>query len=270
MNYVKRLGVIAMWVAGALGCVEATSTDYARSNEQVGVGGSDSLEGGSDTGDSSHETDGTLGDTGPSDSYFDTGPSDSGPSDSFGDSFFDTGPSDSSGDTGSAADSDTPLASDSDIDSGQDTAPLSTDTPGTIDTGGDTQETGSSDPGVETESETDTGSGSSGGGVQVGGASWYFAPKVNVSCATVCEGRGGYDEATKSFAGSGGSNENCDAVLGALGAPVTITEVSNTVPGSVGVGCAFLPSLIMRVRDELATTADAVNSYARRACACRE
>lgn len=55
------------------------------------------------------------------------------------------------------------------------------------------------------------------GGVRVGGFCWY-AGGVNESCTSACAAHGGCDLAgTREFAGSGGSDANCVAVLEALG-----------------------------------------------------
>lgn len=265
MHELTKAGLLAVWLVAGLGCVEATSADYAGSRQNAEVDGSD--EGGSDT----LAEDTSLG----SDS--EETPIDTGSGDEPGDS----GSEDSADDPETAIDTDTPSSKDSEPGSTIDTEATATepsdtddtdDTVDTVDTGepGEDTEEPPSDTQVDTTSAQDTETGSSGGGVELGGAYWYYAADVNVSCETVCASHGGYDEATGSFAGSGGTNEDCGAVLDAVGAPATVTDVSNTVPGSVGIGCAFMPNLIMRVRDKAATTADAVNVWARRVCACKE
>lgn len=259
MHGLTRAGLIAVWLVAAVGCVEATSADYAGSRQNAEVDGSDDsvLDPGAEDTSFGSDSEETPGDTGSGDEPGDSGSEDAGDAPE------------------TAIDTDTPSSKDSEPGSTIDTEATVTepsDTVDTIDTGEtdeDTEET-PSDTQVDTTSAQDTETGTSGGGVQVGGAYWYYAADVNVSCATVCASHGGYDDATATFAGSGGTNEDCGAVLDAVGAPKTTTDVSNTIPGSVGIGCAFMPNLIMRVRDKAATTADAVNVWARRVCACKE
>jgi hypothetical protein len=55
------------------------------------------------------------------------------------------------------------------------------------------------------------------GGVEVGGACWFRADQGD-SCAEACSGVGlGYDEATATYAGSGGTLDQCVMVAEALG-----------------------------------------------------
>ncbi len=49
------------------------------------------------------------------------------------------------------------------------------------------------------------------GGVLVGGYCWYQSAQME-SCAETCASRGGYNEATNTFAGAAGSDANCIAV----------------------------------------------------------
>jgi hypothetical protein len=53
------------------------------------------------------------------------------------------------------------------------------------------------------------------GGANVGGNCWYLSA-YNQSCDAVCSGYGGYNSATLSYAGSGGTDANCKAVLNAI------------------------------------------------------
>ncbi|UXI70284.1 Ig domain-containing protein [Tahibacter amnicola] len=112
------------------------------------------------------------------------------------------------------------------------------------------------------------------GGQAVGGTCWYFGQN-DESCTTVCTTHGGYNAATLSFAGSGGSNANCGQVLTALGAfnptPVTATASLN---GISGMGCGSdYTNEATSYRFTSATTAGANSGsdpglYFRRACSC--
>jgi len=76
------------------------------------------------------------------------------------------------------------------------------------------------------------------GGVLVGGACWY-AGAAGADCDTTCGGLGlAYDEATRTYAGSDGSDANCIEVLDALAFPGDVVE--NSGPG--GDGCAYCAS----------------------------
>ena len=100
-------------------------------------------------------------------------------------------------------------------------------------------------------------------GVQIGGACWYQSGPGQ-SCKSVCSARGGYDSATKSYAGSGGSNAKCQSVLDGLGLG---KGKVNTMTGK-GYGC-FLNSLSStRIRDKKNTDDGASSTGAVRACAC--
>lgn len=101
------------------------------------------------------------------------------------------------------------------------------------------------------------------GGVSVGGACWFMGG-LTASCDTVCTNwvGGTYNTATLSYAGSGGSNANCGAVLTALSAPGlgASTNIGNAA------GCQ-ISSGSVRNRGTTATTSAASGSYYR-ACAC--
>lgn len=73
---------------------------------------------------------------------------------------------------------------------------------------------------------------SASGAVNLAGAFWYFGAE-NVSCDEVCTSHGGYNEATRTYAGSDGTAENCQAVLQALQLP--IQDFYPTKQG--GLGC---------------------------------
>lgn len=99
------------------------------------------------------------------------------------------------------------------------------------------------------------------GGAEVGGYCWYYGAD-NQSCTAVCGGVGeAYNEATRTFAGSDGTDNDCHDVLDALGvAPSPITS-----PG-LAAGCATFEG--DRRRYSNSTTAGATWSGTRRACAC--
>lgn len=103
-----------------------------------------------------------------------------------------------------------------------------------------------------------------GGGSEIGGACWYMGA-AGESCTTVCSSRGGYNSATGTFAGSSGSDVNCEAVLNALSAPAGAI-------GSAGNdgGCYFATSKSQRKRGTTSTTAGFSDAGMDRACACND
>lgn len=97
-------------------------------------------------------------------------------------------------------------------------------------------------------------------GAAVGGYCWYLGA-ASASCDTVCASRGGCNlTGIKDYAGSSGSDANCEAVLTALGKPGTPFASSLN-----GVGCIYLGA---NIRDSFTTTCAATNGSAERACAC--
>ena len=74
-----------------------------------------------------------------------------------------------------------------------------------------------------------------------------------------------YDIATRNYAGSGGSNANCDSIMDGLGigGSSTTTIFSNR-------GCQFRPSDSTRRRGTNTTSSSTSSSSYRRACACFE
>ncbi len=124
-----------------------------------------------------------------------------------------------------------------------------------------------SDPLVDDAPDTVDGPGPC-GGKPVGGYCWYLGDEEQ-TCTAACAAHGGYSEATRTFAGSDGTNWNCNDVLDALDAAGVST---NTLSASgAGVGC-FLMNLVndrYRVADT-PTISDATYMLARRACACNE
>ena len=99
-------------------------------------------------------------------------------------------------------------------------------------------------------------------GTDVSGYCWYLG-SVSQSCATVCGSHGGYNIATRDFAGSGGTDENCRVVLAALGATGdAVTTEANTA------GCYYNSSKAGRRRGTDATSDSASDANTERACAC--
>jgi hypothetical protein len=106
-------------------------------------------------------------------------------------------------------------------------------------------------------------------GTEVGGFCWYFGEE-NVSCNTVCATHGGYNDATRTYAGSSGSPENCRRVLVALN--IALDEFFETAQG--GIGCFALRLTSGNFGgfwDVHPTTADATYGVPgrRRSCACQ-
>lgn len=103
----------------------------------------------------------------------------------------------------------------------------------------------------------------------VGGGCWYYG--LGMSCDDICDFVGlRYSEATRTFAGSDGTNANCDAVLAGLGLPGA-DDADCTTIGIDGFGC-FFPAEVgppsIRCTDP-PTTSSAGHVNADRACACR-
>lgn len=100
-------------------------------------------------------------------------------------------------------------------------------------------------------------------GVKVGGYCWYLSA-VGAHCEMTCANHGGYHEATRTYAGSDGTNANCTAVMSALGVPVSC-DCNVT---SWGAGCYTRDDFAFVCRDTLPTTALASVFERHRACAC--
>lgn len=109
------------------------------------------------------------------------------------------------------------------------------------------------------------------GGASVGGHCWYHGG-VGASCTTTCGNVGlSYDPATESYAGSAGTNAQCQAIMGAFGA---IGDPAYSEGGCwENIGCYWDPSWPSPDRIARCTNmpATASGSYApaRRACACQ-
>lgn len=104
----------------------------------------------------------------------------------------------------------------------------------------------------------------------VAGGCWYLSP--GTSCTAVCELAGlRYSEATRTFAGSDGTDAHCDDVVTALGVTSTAEGADCTGLGIGGFGCFFPgefgPPAIRCTAPP--TTPEVEHVDAGRACACR-
>ena len=100
-------------------------------------------------------------------------------------------------------------------------------------------------------------------GTVVSGYCWYYGGSSQ-SCTSVCSSHGGYDVATKDYAGSGGTTTTCSEVLSALG--VGGGAISHGCEGQA-VGCAKV--VLLNARCSGSTTAGAAFPLTSRACACK-
>jgi hypothetical protein len=166
----------------------------------------------------------------------------------------DSKPDDDDTESNSDTDIDGDTDGDSDGDSDGDT---DTDTDG--DTDADTDTDGDTD--ADTDTDTDTGS-CVASGVMIGGHCWYLGSDGQ-NCTAVCEENDLiYDEATKTFAGSEGTNFDCLDVVKAL-VDTEITLINTT---SDGLGCCA--SEDFAIRDETPTGPNTFKSNIKRMCAC--
>ncbi len=101
-------------------------------------------------------------------------------------------------------------------------------------------------------------------GVRVGGFCWYLGLDGQ-SCAQVCSSSS-YDQATATYAGSGGSDAHCTTVLNALGAPAgSLQSVAFCL--SPGVGCNVNGGNRVRCINPPTDDSSSASGVAR-ACAC--
>lgn len=101
------------------------------------------------------------------------------------------------------------------------------------------------------------------GGTLIGGYCWYLGANGD-TCNTVCSTHGGYNAATGTYAGSSGSNANCQNVmttLGASGGSVTDLGCSGSY---VGNGCFVYNGNRYRCTN----STDGTSYLGQRACAC--
>lgn len=100
---------------------------------------------------------------------------------------------------------------------------------------------------------------------------WYLGAQGQ-SCDVVCASHGGYDEATRTYAGSEGSNSNCYTVLAAVGAPVGYSDNVTTESNWAGLGCCYwyYNERARWTRDDLSpTNSRASYPTIHRICACK-
>lgn len=115
-------------------------------------------------------------------------------------------------------------------------------------------------------------------GVVVGGACWYYGG-IGESCKDVCALHGGYDEFTRTYAGSAGTDSQCTQVLEALEA-LSDTDGQLTVyTEEQGLGCHVWEIALgtegvraQWYRSLTPTTPEAASAdpWMRRACACQQ
>jgi len=118
-------------------------------------------------------------------------------------------------------------------------------------------------------------------GVEVAGACWILAEPAT-SCAATCAIRGGYNEATRTYAGSAGSDANCTSILTSLLGHALEDYIGSEDCGEYGfdgLGCLAVaqiegtPAAVgVRCTTPATTAEGSLPSYgvetARRACAC--
>lgn len=103
-------------------------------------------------------------------------------------------------------------------------------------------------------------------GTEVGGFCWYLGTDGQ-SCTTVCTGKGGYNVATNTYAGGGGSIGNCEAVLAALSAPGS-SPASTSCSFTDNLGCELRSGTQWGYCGVSATSASATVGNWARVCAC--
>jgi hypothetical protein len=128
------------------------------------------------------------------------------------------------------------------------------------------------------------------GGVRIGGHCWYLLSgdtnlaHVGKSCEWLCQSHGGYNEATRTYAGSDGTDANCTAVMNALGVSGSATAQNCTPldidPLRTAIGCNFstvpIPIIggLLRLPPKRCTApqtiAGGITLLYGRACACNE
>jgi len=115
-------------------------------------------------------------------------------------------------------------------------------------------------------------------GTSVGGACWYYGD-IGDSCEVVCASHGGYDETTRTYAGSAGTDSQCIQVLEALGTLSDADEQLTTYTEDQGLGCHVWVIALgtegtraQWYRSLTPTTPEAASAdpWIRRACACQQ
>jgi hypothetical protein len=180
---------------------------------------------------------------------------------------------DSDSDSDSDADSDSDSDSDSDNDSDADS-----DTSTGSDTDSDTDADTDIDSDSDTDSDTDTGPDLTcliyGGveieideGMEIRNSCWFMG--ADESCSSVCETLGGYDEATRTYAGyPEGSTVNCKRVFDALENYDGALPTSWALDPDPGIGCSLFQHSKRMYDYGSTTTADGTSWNDERVCAC--
>ncbi len=115
-------------------------------------------------------------------------------------------------------------------------------------------------------------------GMAIGGFCWYYGA-IGESCEAVCAPHGSYNEATKSYAGSEGTDSQCMQVLETLGALSDADGQLTVSTEAQGFGCHVWEIALgtegLRAqwyRSLTPTTAEAASAdpWIRRACACQQ
>ncbi len=180
-------------------------------------------------------------------------------SDTDGDTDID-GDSDSDTDTDTDGDSDTDTDTDSDTDTdGDSDADTDTDTDGDTDTDTD----GDTDSETDSATDSDTDIVIPCEGYLYAKHCWYLGQE-EWSCAKTCQDHGGYNDATQTIAGSGGTAENCKELLAAFDK----TGGLSTPQYDRGLGCFWDDRFGSYWEYDEPTNADAKLEHVYRICAC--
>ena len=148
------------------------------------------------------------------------------------------------------------------VDGGGDDNNNATDADSDTDTDSDTDS--DTDADSDTDSDTDTALTCGEMGRPVAGFCWYRSG-VGRHCLEACEDNGGYNQATRTYAGSEGTNINCELVGAAFGFD---SIVSNQHAG--GIGCAVISTALIRDPDPTLESATNDGISAARFCACNQ
>jgi len=106
----------------------------------------------------------------------------------------------------------------------------------------------------------------SAGGLSMGGYCWYIG-NDNQSCTSVCSTRGGYNAATKDYAGSAGTSANCQAISMAFFADQIGWWGDDPCTGYTTLGCLQYTGSAFRCIGGATTEAGSL-SGGHRFCAC--
>lgn len=148
--------------------------------------------------------------------------------------------------------------------------------PGTLTTSGSNTNTNSSTASItnsntasnsSTATQTYTQGSCQNGGKSIGGFCWY-ASVPGQSCDETCSNKNGVHSATKDYAGSNGTLQQCNTILNALGLPFSSTATTNVFNCNGfygGFGCHYYHG---PYQDTNPTVNNAKCDEAVRACAC--